>query len=58
MDVKPAAAGPVVNRDDPRQADLAQEDPLAQPDNARPRNTLHQRPSIGRAGEKGVELPG
>ena len=33
MDVKPAAAGPAVNRDDPGQANLAQEDPLVQPDN-------------------------
>ena len=33
MDVKPVAAGPAVNEDEPRQADLAQEDPLVQPDN-------------------------
>ena len=32
MDVKPAAAKPTVNRDDSRQADLAQEDSLVQPD--------------------------
>ena len=31
MDVKPAAAEPAVSRDDPRQADLAQEDPLDNP---------------------------
>ena len=43
MDGKPAAAGPAVNRDDLRQADVAQEEPLVQPDNARPRDTLHQR---------------
>ena len=41
MDFKPAAAEPIVNRDDPRQVDLAREVPLVQPDNARPRNTLH-----------------
>ena len=43
MKVKPAAAGLAVNRDDPRQADLAQKDPLVQADTARPRNTLDQR---------------
>ena len=58
MDVKPAAAEPTVNRDDPRQADPAQEDPLVHHDNVRPRNTLHQRMSVGHASEKGVELPG
>ena len=58
MNVKPAAAGPAVNRDDPRQADLAREDPLVQPDNARTRKTLHQRLSVGHASEKGDELPG
>ena len=52
------AAEPAINRDDPRRADLAQEDPLVQPDNARPRDTLHQRLSVGRAGRKGVDLPG
>ena len=34
MDVKPAAAGPAINCDDPRQADPARESPLPQPDNA------------------------
>ena len=58
MDVKPAATGPAMNREDPGQADLPQEDPLVQADNARPRNTLHKRLSVGRAGESGVELPG
>ena len=57
MDVKPAATGPAINRDHPRQAGLAQENPLVQPGNARPRNTLHQRLSVGRASESGVELP-
>ena len=42
MDVKPAAAGPAVNRNDPGQADLTQEDPLVQPDNTRTRNTLRR----------------
>ena len=46
MDVQSAAARPAVNRDDPRQADLAQEDSLVPPNNARPRNTLHQRLSV------------
>ena len=58
MDVKAAATGPAINRADPGQADLARERPLPQPDNARPRNTLRRRPSVGRAGENGVELPG
>ena len=58
MDVKPAAAGPAVKGDDPRQANLAQEDPLVQPVITRPHNTLHQRLSVGHAGEKGVKLPG
>ena len=42
MGVKPAAKGPAINRDDPGQADLAQESPLAQPDDARPRNTYQR----------------
>ena len=58
MDVKSAAAEPAVNRDDPGRTDLAQEDPLVQPDNVRTRNTLHQRLSFRQAGEKGLELPG
>ena len=40
-DVTPTAATSAVHRYKPRRADLAQEDPLVQPDNARPRNTLH-----------------
>ena len=55
--IKPTAAEPAVNRDDPRRADLTQENPLVQPDNARPRDTLHQRLSVGHAGGKGVHLP-
>ena len=58
MDVKPTAAESAVNRDNPERANLAQEDPLFQPDKARPRNTLHQRLSVGRAGGKDVNLPG
>ena len=58
MDVKPAATGPAINGNDLEQADLARENPLAQPDNAQPGNTLHQRLSVGPAGESGVELPG
>ena len=58
MDVTPTAAELAVNRNDPRRADLAQEDPLIQPDKARPRNTLHQRLSVGHTGGKDVDLPG
>ena len=58
MNVKPAAAEPAVNRDNPRQADFAQEDPLVQRDNARPRNKLHQCLSVGHARGKGVDVPG
>ena len=56
--VKPTAAEPAVDRDDPGRADLTQEDPLVQRDKARPRDTLHQRLSVGHAGGKGVDLPG
>ena len=41
MDVKPAATGPAINRDDPGHAGLAQKKPLVQPGNARPLNALH-----------------
>ena len=58
MDVKLAATGTAINRDDPRQANLAQENPLVQPDNALLRNTLQQRLSVRRASKSGVELPG
>ena len=58
MDVTPTAAESAVNCDDPGRADLASEDPLVQPDKARPRNTLHQRLPVGRAGGKDVDLPG
>ena len=56
--VKPTAAETAVNHDDPERANLGQEDPLVQPDKARPRNTLHQRLSVGHADGKGVDLPG
>ena len=58
MDVTPTDAESAVNRDDPGQANLAQEDPLLQPDNARLRNTLQQRLSVGHTGGKDVKLPG
>ena len=57
LDVRQTAAESAVNRDDPVRADLAQEDPLVQPDKARPRNTLHQHLSVRHAGEKDVDLP-
>ena len=57
MDLRPAATGLAINCDDSGQAGLARENPLAQLDNARPRNTLCQRLSLGRAGESGVERP-
>ena len=58
MDVTPTAAESAVNRDDPGRANLAQEDPLVPPDDARPRNTLQQRLSVGHTGGKDVNLPG
>ena len=58
MDVKLAATGSSISRDDPRQADFARENFLARPDNAQPRNTLRQRLSVRRAGERGIELAG
>ena len=58
MDVTPTSAESAVNRNDPGRTNLAQEDPLVQPDKARPRNRLHQRLSVGHAGGKDVNLPG
>ena len=58
MDVTPTAAESAINRNDPWQTDLAQKDPLVQPDEARPCNTLRQRLSVGRASEKDGDLPG
>ena len=51
------SCGPAVNRDDPGRAELAPKDILVQPDKTRPRNTLHQRLSVGHAGGKCVDLP-
>ena len=50
MDVRPAATRPAINRDDPVQANLARENPLAQSDNGRPRNTLRNCLAVERAG--------
>ena len=58
MDVTATAAESAINHDDPGQANLAQKDPLVQPNNARPRNTLQQRLSVGHTGGKDVNLPG
>ena len=44
MNVTPQAAESAMNNNDPGRADLTQKDPLVQPNNARPRNTLQQRP--------------
>ena len=57
-DVTPTFAESAINRNDPGRTDLAQEDPVVQPDKARPRNTLHQRLSVGHPGGKNVDLPG
>ena len=54
MNVAPQAAESAENHDDPGRADLAQKDPLVQPNNARPRNTLQQRPSTGHTSGEGV----
>ena len=58
MDITPTAAESAVHRDNPGRANLAQEDPLVQPDKARPRNTLQQHLSVGHAGGKDVTMPG
>ena len=58
MGVKSAAKGPAINCKDPGQADPARGSPLAPPDDARPRNTLCRRLSVGRAGGSGAKLPG
>ena len=58
MDVTPTAAESAIKYDDPGRANLAQKDPLVQPNNARPRNTLQQRLSVGHTGGKDVNLPG
>ena len=58
MEVTPTAAESARNHDDPGRANLAQEDLLVQPNNARPRNTLQQRLSVGHTSRKDVNLPG
>ena len=58
MDVTPTASESATNHDDPGRATLAERDPLVQPNNARPRNTLQQRLSIGHTSGEGVNLPG
>ena len=58
MDVTPTAAVSTMSHDDPGRASLAQKDPLVQPNNARPRNTLQQRLSVGHTSGEGVKLPG
>ena len=57
MNVTPQAAESATNQNDPGRADLAQKDPLVQPNNARPRNTLQQRPLTGHTSGEGVNLP-
>ena len=57
MNVTPTAAESAGNHDDPGRANLAQKDPLVQPNNARPRNTLQPRPSTGHTSGEGVNLP-
>ena len=57
MDVTSMAAESAMNNDDPRRANLAQKDPLVQPNNARPRKTLQQRLSTGHTSGEGVNLP-
>ena len=58
MNVTPHAAESATNHDDPGRAELAQKDPLVQPNNARPRTTLQQGPSTGHTSGEGVNLPG
>ena len=58
MIVTPTAAGSATNHNDLGRADLAQKDPLVQPNNARPRNTLWQHLSTGHTSGEGVHLPG
>ena len=58
MDITRTAAELATNHDDPGRANLAQKDHLVQPNNARPRNTLQQRLSIGHTSGQGVNQPG
>ena len=57
MNVTPTAAESAMNHDDPGRGNLAQKDPLVQPNNARPRNTLQQRLWIMHTSGEGVNLP-
>ena len=57
MDVTLTAADSAINHDDPGRANLAQKVPLVQPNDARPRNTLQQRLSVGHTNGKVVNLP-
>ena len=58
MDVTPTAADSSTYQEDPGQANLAQKDPLLQPNNGRPRNTIQQRLSIRHTSGEGINLPG
>ena len=58
MDVTPTAAESAMNHNNPERANLAQKDPLVQPNNARPRNTLQQRLSVRHTSGESVNLPG
>ena len=58
MDVTSTAAELATDHDDPGRADLAQKDPLVQPNNALPRNTLQQQLPTGHTSGEGVNLPG
>ena len=58
LDVTPTTAESAKNHDDPGRADLAQYEPLVQPNNARPRNALQQCLSTGHSSGEGVNLPG
>ena len=57
MNVMPTATESATNHDNHGRADLAQNDPLVQPNNAPPRNTLQQHPSTGHTSGEGVNLP-
>ena len=58
MNVTLLAAESATNHDDTGRAGLAEKDPLVQPNNARPRNTLQQGLSAGHTSGEGVKLPG
>ena len=58
MDVTPTAAESATNHNDHRRADHAHKNPLVQPNNAQPLNTLQQSLSTGHTSGEGVNLPG